>query len=67
MTSSKKLDAYTPYQQGTGRLDVKAAIDTTIEATGSVEVASYAWPHSPPTRSPSARSRTATRVTWTSR
>ncbi|MEU9673906.1 S8 family serine peptidase [Streptomyces parvus] len=47
MTSSKKLDAYTPYQQGTGRLDVKAAIDTTIEATGSVEVASYAWPHSP--------------------
>ncbi|MFD4592353.1 S8 family peptidase [Streptomyces rubiginosohelvolus] len=47
MTSSQKLDAYTPYQQGTGRLDVKAAIDTTIEATGSVEVASYAWPHSP--------------------
>ncbi|MEU4177981.1 S8 family serine peptidase [Streptomyces sp. NPDC026589] len=47
MTSSKKLDAYTPYEQGTGRLDVKAAIDTTIEATGSVEVASYDWPHSP--------------------
>ncbi|MFH9232946.1 S8 family serine peptidase [Streptomyces sp. PBSH9] len=47
MTSSKKLDAYTPYQQGTGRLDVKAAVDTTISATGSVEVASYAWPHSP--------------------
>ncbi|MDF9807589.1 subtilisin family serine protease [Streptomyces sp. HB372] len=47
MTSSKKLDAYTPYEQGTGRLDVKAAIDTTIEATGSVQVASYDWPHSP--------------------
>lgn len=46
MSSSKKLDAYTPYEQGTGRLDVKAAIDTTIEATGSVAVASYAWPHS---------------------
>ncbi|MGW8885188.1 S8 family serine peptidase [Streptomyces sp. NPDC055749] len=45
MSSSKKLDAYTPYQQGTGRLDVKAAIDTTVEATGSVEVASYDWPH----------------------
>ncbi|MFE4452345.1 S8 family serine peptidase [Streptomyces sp. NPDC056796] len=46
MSSSKRLPAYTPYEQGTGRLDVKAAIDTTIEATGSVEVASYAWPHS---------------------
>lgn len=47
MASSKKLDAYTPYEQGTGRLDVKAAIATAIEATGSVQVASYDWPHSP--------------------
>ncbi len=47
MASSKKLDAYTPYEQGVGRLDVKAAIDTTVEATGSVQVASYDWPHSP--------------------
>ncbi|WP_393062161.1 S8 family serine peptidase [Streptomyces sp. LN549] len=46
MTSSKVLPAYTPYEQGTGRVDVKAAIDTKIEATGSVAVASYAWPHS---------------------
>lgn len=46
MSSSKVLPDYTPYEQGTGRLDVKAAIDTTIEATGSVEVASWAWPHS---------------------
>lgn len=46
MSSSKELPDYTPYEQGTGRLDVKAAIDTTIEATGSVEVASYDWPHS---------------------
>ncbi|MGW2084935.1 S8 family serine peptidase [Streptomyces sp. NPDC001880] len=46
MSTSKKLDAYTPYEQGTGRLDVKAAVDSTIEATGSVEVASYTWPHS---------------------
>ncbi|MFE7626028.1 S8 family serine peptidase [Streptomyces sp. NPDC057509] len=46
MTSSKVLPAYTPYEQGTGRLDVKAAIDTTIEATGSVAVAAYDWPHS---------------------
>ncbi|MFI7363512.1 S8 family serine peptidase [Streptomyces sp. NPDC050149] len=47
MTSSKELPDYTPYEQGTGRLDVKAAIDTRIEATGSVAVASYDWPHSP--------------------
>ncbi|MET7367475.1 S8 family serine peptidase [Streptomyces sp. NPDC005566] len=46
MSSSKQLPDYTPYQQGTGRLDVKAAIDTTIEATGSVAAASYGWPHS---------------------
>ncbi|MFC8228771.1 S8 family serine peptidase [Streptomyces sp. NPDC057287] len=46
MSSSKRLPDYTPYEQGTGRLDVKAAVDTTIEATGSVEVASYDWPHS---------------------
>ncbi|MFF4245740.1 S8 family serine peptidase [Streptomyces sp. NPDC001822] len=46
MSSSKELPGYTPYEQGTGRLDVKAAVDTTIEATGSVEVAAYAWPHS---------------------
>ncbi|MGW1091420.1 S8 family peptidase [Streptomyces sp. NPDC002596] len=46
MSSSKRLPDYTPYEQGTGRLDVKAAIDTTIEATGSVAVASYDWPHS---------------------
>ncbi|MEU1371768.1 S8 family serine peptidase [Streptomyces sp. NPDC005803] len=47
MSSSKVLPAYTPYEQGTGRLDVKAAVDTRIEATGSVAVASYDWPHSP--------------------
>ncbi|HWU10133.1 MAG TPA: S8 family serine peptidase [Streptomyces sp.] len=45
MSSSAELSGYTPYEQGVGRLDVKAAIDTTIEATGSVEVASYNWPH----------------------
>ncbi|MGC4945825.1 S8 family peptidase [Streptomyces sp. DT224] len=46
MTSSTVLPDYTPYEQGTGRLDVKAAIDTTVEATGSVAVAAYDWPHS---------------------
>ncbi|MDF6045717.1 S8 family serine peptidase [Streptomyces sp. JH14] len=46
MSSSKQLPDYTPYQQGTGRVDVKAAVDTRIEATGSVAVATYDWPHS---------------------
>ncbi|MEU8620526.1 S8 family serine peptidase [Streptomyces sp. NPDC048623] len=44
MSTSKQL-AYTPYQQGTGRVDVKAVIDSTVQATGSVPVASYDWPH----------------------
>lgn len=47
MSTSKELPDHTPYEQGTGRLDVEAAVDTTIEATGSVPVAAYAWPHSP--------------------
>ncbi|MFJ7496857.1 S8 family serine peptidase [Streptomyces sp. NPDC097727] len=45
MSTSKKLDAYAPYAMGTGRLDVAAAIDTTIEATGSVPAAVYKWPY----------------------
>ncbi|MYW64665.1 S8 family serine peptidase [Streptomyces sp. SID8379] len=35
----------TPYESGTGRVDVSAALDTTIEATGSVEAAVYKWPN----------------------
>ncbi|WP_432164685.1 S8 family peptidase [Streptomyces sp. bgisy031] len=54
MSSSKRLTDYTPYEQGTGRVDVLAAVDTTIEATGSVPAAVYKWPHeagdSPSTR-----------------
>ncbi|MFD9036335.1 S8 family serine peptidase [Streptomyces sp. NPDC059567] len=45
MSSSKKLDAYSPYAMGTGRLDVAKAVDTTIEATGSVAAAVYKWPY----------------------
>ncbi|MFC5786802.1 S8 family peptidase [Streptomyces aureus] len=45
MSTSKQL-AYTPYEQGTGRVDVKSAVDSAVQATGSVEVASYNWPHS---------------------
>ncbi|WP_307814042.1 S8 family serine peptidase [Streptomyces sp. N35] len=44
MSSSKRLD-YDPYSMGTGRLDIPAALDTTIEATGSVEAAVYSWPY----------------------
>ncbi|MFE3518268.1 S8 family serine peptidase [Streptomyces sp. NPDC059166] len=45
MTSSKKLPAYTPLQLGTGRLDVAAAMTTTIEAPGSVPTATFRWPN----------------------
>ncbi|MEV6308216.1 S8 family serine peptidase [Streptomyces sp. NPDC051840] len=45
MTSSKKLPAYTPFQLGTGRLDVFAAMTTTIEAPGSVPTATFRWPN----------------------
>ncbi|WP_435852897.1 S8 family serine peptidase [Streptomyces vietnamensis] len=45
MSASKKLDAYSPYAMGTGRLDVAKAVDATIEATGSVSAAVYKWPH----------------------
>ncbi|MFE1437169.1 S8 family serine peptidase [Streptomyces sp. NPDC058739] len=45
MSASRKLDAYNPYAMGTGRLDVAKAVDTTIEATGSVQAAVYKWPH----------------------
>ncbi|MCX5389087.1 S8 family serine peptidase [Streptomyces sp. NBC_00094] len=45
MSSSKKLDAYKPYSMGTGRVDLVNALDSTIEATGSVPAAVYKWPH----------------------
>ncbi|MBC9719558.1 S8 family serine peptidase [Streptomyces sp. TRM66268-LWL] len=45
MSTSKQLAKYPPYAMGTGRLDVLNAVDTTIEATGSVDAAVYKWPH----------------------
>ncbi|MFG3039460.1 S8 family serine peptidase [Streptomyces sp. NPDC048330] len=33
-----------PYQSGTGRLNVESAVDSVIDATGSV-AAAYRWPH----------------------
>ncbi|MFD0466916.1 S8 family serine peptidase [Nonomuraea thailandensis] len=44
MSSAKQL-AYTPFEQGTGRLDVAAAVRATVTATGSVPTAFYDWPH----------------------
>ncbi|MEU9356736.1 S8 family serine peptidase [Streptomyces sp. NPDC048301] len=35
----------TPYEVGTGRVDAAAAVDSTIQATGSVEAAAYDWPN----------------------
>ncbi|MFG2654501.1 S8 family serine peptidase [Streptomyces sp. NPDC048425] len=46
MSTSKELPDYTPYEMGTGRVDVPAAVDGQITATGSVAAASYDWPHS---------------------
>ncbi|WP_277438368.1 S8 family serine peptidase [Streptomyces sp. SPB162] len=45
MSSSKQLSGFTPYEMGTGRLDVLAAVDSTVQATGSVAAAVYPWPH----------------------
>ncbi|MFB6676529.1 S8 family serine peptidase [Streptomyces sp. NPDC056390] len=35
----------TPYEVGTGRVDAAAAVESTIEATGSVDAAAYNWPN----------------------
>ncbi|MEV6966530.1 S8 family serine peptidase [Hamadaea sp. NPDC051192] len=44
MSSSKGL-AYSPYQVGAGRVDVAAAITQTVQATGSVFLGNFTWPH----------------------
>ncbi|MGW0938407.1 S8 family peptidase [Streptomyces sp. NPDC002666] len=44
MSTSHRTDE-TPYEVGTGRVDTVAALDSTVEATGSVEAATYDWPH----------------------
>ncbi|WP_049559175.1 S8 family peptidase [Nonomuraea sp. SBT364] len=44
MSSAKEL-AYTPYEQGVGRLDVAAAVGAAVTATGSVPAAFFDWPH----------------------
>ncbi|MEV0426317.1 S8 family serine peptidase [Micromonospora sp. NPDC050495] len=47
-SSAKRLaDSYTPYQVGTGRLDVAAAVRNTVRATGSAFFGNFEWPHEP--------------------
>ncbi|GIF99628.1 S8 family serine peptidase [Catellatospora citrea] len=46
MSSAKGLaDYYSPYEVGTGRLDVAAAVQTGVRGTGSLFYGNYTWPH----------------------
>src|SRR3954454_18768510 len=48
MSSAKNLDeAYSPYDVGTGRVDVAAAVRNTVRSTGSLFFGNYLWPHGP--------------------
>ncbi|MFJ7934398.1 S8 family peptidase [Sporosarcina sp. NPDC096371] len=45
MSTTKKLDSITPFEGGTGRLDVAAATLGTVHATGSLDFGFFDWPH----------------------
>ncbi|MFG3146345.1 S8 family serine peptidase [Streptomyces sp. NPDC048243] len=46
MSTAKGLDeGYSPYEVGTGRVDVAAAVRTEVSATGSLFFGNYTWPH----------------------
>nr|BFE73470.1 hypothetical protein GCM10020092_067710 [Actinoplanes digitatis] len=48
MSSAKGLAAgYTPYQVGTGRVDVAAAVRGGVRASGPVFFGNFDWPHEP--------------------
>ncbi|WP_137991439.1 S8 family peptidase [Streptomyces vilmorinianum] len=48
MSTAKGLaDGYSPYEVGTGRLDVAAAARATVRGTGSLFFGNYTWPHEP--------------------
>ncbi|KQX61378.1 S8 family serine peptidase [Streptomyces sp. Root1310] len=48
MSTAKGLDGgYSPYEVGTGRLDVAAAVRTTVRGTGSLFFGNHTWPHEP--------------------
>ncbi|MEV4680563.1 S8 family peptidase [Streptomyces kurssanovii] len=47
-STAKGLDAgYSPYEVGTGRLDVASAVRATVRSSGSLFFGSYTWPHQP--------------------
>ncbi len=48
MSSAEALsDSYTAFQVGTGRLDVQAAVNSTVHAAGSAFIGYFEWPHQP--------------------
>lgn len=48
MSSAEALsDSYTAFQVGTGRLDVAAAVNSTVRAAGSAFIGYFEWPHQP--------------------
>ncbi|MEV8535192.1 S8 family serine peptidase [Streptomyces sp. NPDC051211] len=48
MSTAKGLtDRYSPYEVGTGRLDVAAAVRATVRGTGSLFFGNHTWPHEP--------------------
>ncbi|MFG2644944.1 S8 family serine peptidase [Streptomyces sp. NPDC048370] len=48
MSTAKGLEGgYSPYEVGTGRLDVAAAVRSTVRATGSLFFGNHTWPHEP--------------------
>ncbi|HKE68772.1 MAG TPA: S8 family serine peptidase, partial [Nocardioidaceae bacterium] len=48
MSSARGLaEWYTPYEVGTGRLDIAAAVRTSVSGTGSLFFGNYDWPHEP--------------------
>ncbi|MGW6485058.1 S8 family peptidase [Streptomyces sp. NPDC055059] len=48
MSTAKGLaGGYSPYEVGTGRVDVAAAVRTTVRGTGSLFFGNHTWPHEP--------------------
>lgn len=48
MSTAKGLDSgYSPYEVGTGRVDVAAAVRTTVRGTGSLFFGNHTWPMGP--------------------
>ncbi|WP_246017004.1 S8 family serine peptidase [Micromonospora pisi] len=47
VSSTKATPAYTPYQAGSGRVDVEAAVHATVFATASASSGFHPWPSEP--------------------